>query len=54
MIPAVVVLVLLILLALENLVFVIGQLGRNRREAAYWDARANRPDLYDWARELDL
>lgn len=49
-----VVLVILLLLLLEGVVFVVDELVRNRREAAYWDARANRPDLYDWSRELDL
>lgn len=28
--------------------------GRTEAEQAYWDAKANRPALYDWAKELDL
>lgn len=54
MVPAVFALAVLVLFALEGLVLAAGQLRRTRDEAAYWDARANRPDLYDWAKELDL
>lgn len=54
MIAPIVVLVLFLLLAAEGLVVLINEVVRNRREAAYWDARANRPELYDWSREFDL
>jgi hypothetical protein len=51
---AAVVFVVVVLLALEGLVFVVTEVWRARSETAYWDARASRPELYDWAREFDL
>jgi hypothetical protein len=52
--PAVVVLILFLLLAAQGLVVLVNEVVRTRREAAYWDVRANRPEQYDWAKELDL
>lgn len=54
MIAPAVALVVFALLFLEALVLVIDQVRRARDEAAYWDARARRPEQYDWAKELDL
>ena len=51
--PAVVV-AFLLLVATAGLVLVLSDLHRARQEAAYWDARATRTELYDWAEELDL
>jgi len=47
-------LVLLLLLAGEAVLLWAGELHRRRDERDYWTARASRPDLYDWAKELDL
>jgi hypothetical protein len=50
-----VVLFLLLALAGEAVLIWSGQLGRRRAdEEAYWAARDSRPELYDWAKELDL
>ncbi len=54
MIAPAVVAVLVALLLVEAAVLWLDQLHRTRAEAAYWAARNNRPDLYDWAKELDL
>lgn len=54
MIAPVVVFILLGLLAIEGLALVVTEVRLARRESAYWDAKANRPALYDWAKELDL
>lgn len=54
MVAPAVFLVILALFALEGLVILVDAIHSARAEAAYWDARANRPELYDWAKELDL
>ena len=53
MIVAVAVLVVLLSLGLGFQVLLRRQ-GRTEAEQAHWDAKANRPPLYDWAKELDL
>lgn len=54
MIAQAVVVVVFLLLALEGLVFLATEVWRAREETRYWDARANRPPLYDWAKDFDL
>lgn len=44
--------VLLALFAAEAVYLWVGQLHRIRAEAAYWHAVENRPELYDWERDL--
>ena len=52
MIAPAVLFVVLALFAAEAAYLWVSQLRRVRAEAAYWDARANRPELYDWERDL--
>lgn len=47
-----VVFVVFFLLALEGLVFLATEVWRAREETRYWDARANRPVLYDWEKDF--
>lgn len=49
-----VILALVLLLVIEAVVLWVDQLHRTRREAAYWHQVEHRPDLYDWAKDLDL
>lgn len=53
MVAPVVVLGLVLVIAVECVIFWIDQLHRVRAEAAYWHARDTRPPLYDWARDFD-
>lgn len=54
MILPVIALLLLVLLLAEAAVLATVSHRDVARERAYWDARNDRPDLYDWAKELDL
>ena len=47
-------LVLFVVFMAEAVLLWSFQLRDVRAEAAYWEAKRNRPELYDWAKELDL
>lgn len=50
-VPAVI-LVLLLALVAESVVLWVDQLHRTRSEAAYWHQVENRPEVYDWEKDL--